>query len=69
MISMILYYIVSLFFIGGGLFVIIRSSIALKKRKFKDAPFPDVSRNWHLASIFTGIIATVMGILLLLRIP
>jgi len=66
--STILYYIISSFFIGGGIFVITRSSIALKKRKFKDAPFPDISRNWHLMSIFVGIIATIAGILLLLRI-
>lgn len=68
MISMIFRYIVSLFFIGGGLFVTIRSSIVLKKHKFKDAPFPDISRNWHLVSVFGGIIATVMGILLILQI-
>jgi uncharacterized protein involved in response to NO len=64
----ILYYCVAPFFICGGLFAIIRSSIVLKQGKYKLSGYPEASKNWHLASVFVGSVCIIMGTLIMFHI-
>lgn len=68
MISFILNYCIAPFFIGAGLYVVIRSSMVLRKREFKTGPYSDARRNWHFVSVFVGATTIVLGILILFRI-
>ena len=68
MINFILYYLVAPFFVCDGIYVIVRSFIALKKHEFENVQYPMATKNWNLASIAVGLIAIIMGVLILFRV-